>query len=332
MAAAMMTKLPPPAAAAEAAVAAVSHSCACIGSPCLRPCVHGASIGGGFDWGRRFDLVLSFNSFHHFVDPLGAVATAHRLLAPGGVLLLDGVPIDSLELLRVQEKGGGDAESGGGGGGGGGGELRYAGGGGGGGGGVSSIGGGGPPTTCAEDVAAAQELAGCMRAAAGARVSLMVDPTSVSRDWVRRGRVLWLQHKLHPHEAADAAVAAAADAADAAAVGRDSPARFVRYRRRNHEPTVVQRFGFPRACYECDAAAAGGGAHHRDRHRPRTLVHLAAELSDRVTHNSASTAVSDPDAQPQPQPQPQPQQPPPSPPPARPRDEVVLEVVQAWWR
>jgi hypothetical protein len=27
--------------------AAVSHSCTCIGSPCLRHCVHGASIGGG---------------------------------------------------------------------------------------------------------------------------------------------------------------------------------------------------------------------------------------------------------------------------------------------
>eukprot|EP01047_Picozoa_sp_COSAG01_P033062 COSAG01_NODE_2417_length_7736_cov_7.862511_6_plen_121_part_00 len=32
---------------AAAAAAAVSHSCACIGSPCLRHCVHGASIGGG---------------------------------------------------------------------------------------------------------------------------------------------------------------------------------------------------------------------------------------------------------------------------------------------
>jgi hypothetical protein len=29
--------------------AVVSHSCACIGSPCLRRCVHGASIGGGGD-------------------------------------------------------------------------------------------------------------------------------------------------------------------------------------------------------------------------------------------------------------------------------------------
>jgi hypothetical protein len=30
-----------------AAAAAVSLSCACIGSPCLRHCGHGASIGGG---------------------------------------------------------------------------------------------------------------------------------------------------------------------------------------------------------------------------------------------------------------------------------------------
>jgi hypothetical protein len=32
---------------AAAAAGAVRHSCACIGSPCLRKCVHGASIGGG---------------------------------------------------------------------------------------------------------------------------------------------------------------------------------------------------------------------------------------------------------------------------------------------
>jgi hypothetical protein len=29
-----------------AIIGSVSHSCACIGSPCLRHCVHGASIGG----------------------------------------------------------------------------------------------------------------------------------------------------------------------------------------------------------------------------------------------------------------------------------------------
>jgi hypothetical protein len=33
--------------AVAAAAAAVSRSCACIGSPCLRHCVHGAPIGGG---------------------------------------------------------------------------------------------------------------------------------------------------------------------------------------------------------------------------------------------------------------------------------------------
>jgi hypothetical protein len=32
--------------------AAVSHSCACIGSPCLSHCVHGASIGDGGEAGR----------------------------------------------------------------------------------------------------------------------------------------------------------------------------------------------------------------------------------------------------------------------------------------
>jgi hypothetical protein len=34
-------------ASADGAAAAVSHSCVCIGSPCLRHCVHDASIGGG---------------------------------------------------------------------------------------------------------------------------------------------------------------------------------------------------------------------------------------------------------------------------------------------
>eukprot|EP01047_Picozoa_sp_COSAG01_P065716 COSAG01_NODE_8928_length_2611_cov_1.805732_3_plen_166_part_00 len=33
---------------------AVSRSCACIGSPCLRDCVHGAPIGGGGGGGSRF--------------------------------------------------------------------------------------------------------------------------------------------------------------------------------------------------------------------------------------------------------------------------------------
>jgi hypothetical protein len=36
-----------------AGTAAVSRSCECIGSPCLRHCVHGASIGGGDGGGAR---------------------------------------------------------------------------------------------------------------------------------------------------------------------------------------------------------------------------------------------------------------------------------------
>jgi hypothetical protein len=43
-----------PAGGPPAPSAAVSRSCVCIGSPCLRHCVHGASIGaaGSFEWGR----------------------------------------------------------------------------------------------------------------------------------------------------------------------------------------------------------------------------------------------------------------------------------------
>ena len=38
----------------EVAVPAVCHSCACIGSPCLRHCVHGASIiGVPAAWARQ---------------------------------------------------------------------------------------------------------------------------------------------------------------------------------------------------------------------------------------------------------------------------------------
>jgi hypothetical protein len=48
----------------EAVAAAVSRSCACIGSPCLRHCVHGASIGGGGDcsWQARW-ITSAFGTF-----------------------------------------------------------------------------------------------------------------------------------------------------------------------------------------------------------------------------------------------------------------------------
>jgi hypothetical protein len=44
--------------AAAAAAARVSHSCACNGSPCLRHCVHGASIGGGGGGGGGGTLLV----------------------------------------------------------------------------------------------------------------------------------------------------------------------------------------------------------------------------------------------------------------------------------
>jgi hypothetical protein len=46
-------------AAAAAAAAAVCHSCACIGTPCLRHCVHGASIGGAEEGGGLELAVLT---------------------------------------------------------------------------------------------------------------------------------------------------------------------------------------------------------------------------------------------------------------------------------
>eukprot|EP01043_Picozoa_sp_COSAG02_P047620 COSAG02_NODE_4584_length_5189_cov_110.838900_5_plen_228_part_00 len=36
-----------------------------------------------FDWRRRFDLVVSLNTFHHLLDPIGAVQSALGLLIPG---------------------------------------------------------------------------------------------------------------------------------------------------------------------------------------------------------------------------------------------------------
>jgi hypothetical protein len=52
-----------------AAAAAVSPLLACIGSPCLRHSVHGASIGGGGGDGdhdgRLFDALVTYSSVEH---------------------------------------------------------------------------------------------------------------------------------------------------------------------------------------------------------------------------------------------------------------------------
>ena len=45
------------------------------------------AVGCDFDWRRRFDLVVSLNTFHHLLDPIGAVQSAIGLLSPGVHLL-----------------------------------------------------------------------------------------------------------------------------------------------------------------------------------------------------------------------------------------------------
>jgi hypothetical protein len=70
----------------------VSHSCACIGSPCLRYCVHGASIGR-----RGGGLTGSVGGYYVWLGPgalpfvlvsalLGLVALVLLLLLAGGSL------------------------------------------------------------------------------------------------------------------------------------------------------------------------------------------------------------------------------------------------------
>lgn len=103
----------------------------------------------GFDWGRRFDLIVSFNTFHHLVDPLGAVSTAYRLLRPGGVLYLAGVPVDTLRAPGTTQS------------------IR----------------------TVKDDVASIRQLRKQMQRQ-GERVEMLVDPLSVSREWIRRARVV----------------------------------------------------------------------------------------------------------------------------------------------
>ena len=119
----------------------------------------GAAPGGGFNWAQRFDLVVSWHTFHHLLDPLGALQTAHGLLSAGGILAIQGVPIDTIAPVEAA----GDADGG--------------------------------PETADDDVRTIQKLVTDMRTKQGAKVSALVDPASVSRDWIRRGRVFWLQQR-----------------------------------------------------------------------------------------------------------------------------------------
>jgi hypothetical protein len=71
--------------AAAAAAAAVSRSCACIGSPCLRHCVHGASIGGVPELRPVQEL--------HWDPAADGLAFAERAVAGGVPLLLRGTAV-----------------------------------------------------------------------------------------------------------------------------------------------------------------------------------------------------------------------------------------------
>ena len=39
--------------------------------------------------GRLYDLIVSHETFRHLQDPIGTLCQAHRLLAPGGILMID---------------------------------------------------------------------------------------------------------------------------------------------------------------------------------------------------------------------------------------------------
>eukprot|EP01048_Picozoa_sp_COSAG05_P013014 COSAG05_NODE_1346_length_5126_cov_12.771434_4_plen_473_part_00 len=144
-----------------------------------------------FDWSQSFDLIFSFNTFHHFVDPLGGVSTAFSLLKPCGVMYVAGVPIDSLVRADTAAK----------------------------------------SFSSHDDMTCVRILLEQMRRQ-GEHVELLLDDASVSVEWIRRGRVLWLQQKL-PHRSVKEP-------------REDEPFRFIRY-----DPTepVVLRYGCLRANY-----------------------------------------------------------------------------------
>ena len=64
------------------------------------------STEDGFDWSRRFDLVVSLHTFHHLLDPMGAVHSAFGLLNPGTAHCLFQVQsrASASESLQAAEK------------------------------------------------------------------------------------------------------------------------------------------------------------------------------------------------------------------------------------
>ena len=60
---------------------------------------------------NKFDFIFSFRTFIHFVDPVGAIVEAYKILKPGGVLLVDEFYIPGCEkygesiLLYLKQQG-----------------------------------------------------------------------------------------------------------------------------------------------------------------------------------------------------------------------------------
>jgi len=113
--------------------------------------------GGAAASGRlpRFDLIVSFSTWWHLIDPLGSLCVAHdELLAPGGVLLLHGVPLSHLPAHPTPDGGVGEQK----------------------------------------DLETAARLQAALRAC-GEDVTLIVQHETATPDWIRRLCVTWVQRK-----------------------------------------------------------------------------------------------------------------------------------------
>eukprot|EP01052_Picozoa_sp_SAG31_P051697 SAG31_NODE_12397_length_945_cov_0.691489_1_plen_249_part_10 len=180
-----------------------------------------------FNWRWRFDLIFSFNTFHHLLDPFGAVATAYSLLAPSGIVYLQGVPIDTLLLSSKSSfsDGAGDGKCDGGG-------QRD--------GKIASA--QEESSQSDQDIVVLKTLCASICDTAGSRACAFVDPVSVARQWVRRGRALWVQQRLAPH------------------TDVENGWHWLRYcDAMQGQGPVVRRHGCDRVLYSMDAGAKSSG-------------------------------------------------------------------------
>lgn len=152
------------------------------------------------------------------------------------------------------------------------------------------------------DTAIVRLLLGQMRAK-GARVDLLVDPASVNRSWIRRGRVFWFQQRCLVKSAgrgSDAVTKLAATAEDncrqqlqecvsESDVDQRLEAPILGGVLSYHTTHPVQlRFGFRRACYilrrdsSCREVGMAGGAGGFEGREATTAEAVAATEGDRL--------------------------------------------------